>query len=505
MAGSGTDRAGDLGGFGRREKFFNEEQTEIEGGAGAAGSEQLAVGDDAFARENVGQFGRDGKVRGVAAAREEAGIMEYRGRGADGREPATRAGLVQHEGAHAGIGAEVFHAGAAGQEDAIEGFRFQGREGGVGVDCHSAAAGDVDAVAEGGERDVGAGAAKQIDRRRRLDLLEPVGKQGEHGGHGSNVRPDRARATLQRACDGAIRPDSAGHMDSFAGKRLVIFGCGYVGAAVARWGASVGLNVTALTRNAATALLLREVGVHSVVADLATERWHDQIEAAPEFALNCVSSGGGGTEAYRHSYLAGMQSILAWAVARGPIGALVYTGSTSVYPQGEGARVDEAAPTAGAGERAQILLEAETALRTASRAARRWFVLRLAGIYGPGRHHLLEQVRAGEVSGRGDVHLNLIHRDDIAASVAACFAAGPEVASGVFNLADDGAATKAEIVGWLAGQLQLPAPRFTGEPAGGRRALTPDRIIVNERARTVLGWRPRYATFRDGYASLLSR
>lgn len=297
------------------------------------------------------------------------------------------------------------------------------------------------------------------------------------------------------------RPD----MNSLNGKRLVIFGCGYVGAAVARWASTVGLQVTALTRNTETAVLLREQEVEAVVADLASDAWHDEIAGAPEFALNCVSSGGGGAEAYRHSYVDGMRSIVAWARARGRVGTLVYTSSTSVYPQGDGAVVDEETPAGAMTDRAQVLLDAEALLRSSSDACARWFVLRLAGIYGPGRHHLLEQVRAGEVAGVGTHHLNLIHRDDIAAAIAACFTAPPAVANEVFNLADDGSTRKSDIVTWLAAELGLAPPRFTGEPAGGRRSVTPDRVIANGKAKTMLGWQPRYPTFRDGYGSLLSR
>lgn len=294
-------------------------------------------------------------------------------------------------------------------------------------------------------------------------------------------------------------------MDSLAGKRLVVFGCGYVGAAVARWGDAAGLEVTALTRNPATALLLREVGLHTVVADLAGTTWHDEIPGAPEFVVNCVSSGGGGIEACRHSYLGGMESILTWARAKGRVGTFVYTSSTSVYPQGDGAGVDETSPATARSDRAQVLLETEAQVQAASEAADRRFILRLAGIYGPGRHHLLEQVRAGEVSGRGEHHLNLAHRDDIVDAIAACLTAPAVEAGGVFNVADDGPATRTEVVEWLATTLGVPPPRFTGEPAAGRSMATPDRLILNAKARARLGWRPRYATFREGYAKMLSR
>jgi nucleoside-diphosphate-sugar epimerase len=269
--------------------------------------------------------------------------------------------------------------------------------------------------------------------------------------------------------------------------------------------------VTTLTRNAERAAALAALGAEAIVADLEGEAWHGRVAGGVEFVANCVSAGGGGLAGYRRSYVEGMASILAWARARGAAGTLVYTSSTSVYPQDGGVTVDETAPTQEAGERAQLLLEAEAQLHAPEKMAApavlpcsRWFILRLAGIYGPGRHHLLEQVRAGEMAGRGDYHLNLIHRDDIVAALWAALGAPPKVANEIFNVADDGAASKGEIATWLAAQLGGPAPRFTGEPAAGRRTVTPDRIIANTKLKTMLGWWPSYPTFREGYREILT-
>ncbi len=293
--------------------------------------------------------------------------------------------------------------------------------------------------------------------------------------------------------------------ENYSGKRLIVFGCGYVGAEVARRAVTRGLAVTALTRNAAQAVALRAEGIDVVVAELAGDTWHRQIGGGADFVLNCVSSGGGGIEGYRRSYLEGMASILVWAQSRGAAGTMVYTGSTSVYGQGGGARIDETATADGAGERGGILRETENLLRANNGVCARWFVLRLAGIYGPARHHLLEQVRSGVVAGLGDYRLNLIYRDDICTEGWAAFAAPALVGSEVINLADDAAATKAEITTWLAAQLGVPPPRFTGVPAEGRRDMTPDRVIVNAKAKAMLGWRPEYPTFREGYGKILSR
>jgi len=297
-----------------------------------------------------------------------------------------------------------------------------------------------------------------------------------------------------------MSPDAHGF---FSGKHLVILGCGYLGGEIARQAAARGLRVTALTRNGEKAAGLRAAGVTAVVAEIADNAWHAEIGPA-DFALNCVSSGGGGVEAYRRSYLTGMKSVLAWAGAQGLVGRLVYTSSTSVYPQDGGVRVDETSPVAGRDERTAVLVETEQRLRASLGAAPSRVLLRLAGIYGPGRTHLLQQVQFGEVSGTPAHHLNLIHRDDACAAIWAALGAPATMTDGLFNVVDDGAATKAEITAWLATQLGVPQPRFTGEPAGGR-APAPDRIILNDRLKAALGWRPAFPSYREGYAKLLSR
>lgn len=311
---------------------------------------------------------------------------------------------------------------------------------------------------------------------------------------------------------------------SGAARRVVIFGAGYVGGALARRALAQGWRVVALTRNETTAAELRAAGAEVVLAELASETWW----RAPELAGGAdrvavtVAAGGGGAAGYRSSYVDGLRSVIGWGAGLraggGATGPLIYTSSTSVYPQDGGVRVTEADPVGGEAETTRALIEAERIaggwhVATGSSAV----VLRLAGIYGPGRVHLVEQVRSGEVSGRPDVHLNLIHRDDILTAMEATWdlaerrsgvggggAGGRGEGPAVLNIADEGAATKGEVVAWLAERLGVPMPRFTGLPAGGRRALTPDRIIDATRARDALGWRLRYRDFRDGYRSVLS-
>jgi nucleoside-diphosphate-sugar epimerase len=298
-------------------------------------------------------------------------------------------------------------------------------------------------------------------------------------------------------------------MHALQGKRLVIFGCGYVGSAVARATLAAGAQVEALTRNPAKAAALRTMGLAKViVAELSSAGWHQQLAGGPDFAVDCVSAGGG-PDGYRQSYVAGMQSILAWATTGGaPVGTLVYTSSTSVYPQGDGATVDESVPAEGGTSNGRTIRESELLLRDApAGAVRRHFILRLAGIYGPDRHHLLDQLRTGVamLGGSGAHRLNLAHRDDIVAAIFACLSAPPAVANEIFNVADTAPAKREEVVRWLANRLGRPMPTFDDGTTTRRGGLPmPDRVISSAKIQRVLDWRPQFPDYRAGFEKLLS-
>lgn len=296
----------------------------------------------------------------------------------------------------------------------------------------------------------------------------------------------------------------------FKGKSLVVFGCGYVGKALVRQALERGLQVTALTRNPQIADELESMGpVRVVCAELDSEMWHGEISPEQDLVVNCVSSAGGGLEGYRKSYVEGNRSILKWT-AGGRVGTFVYTSSTSVYPQSGGETVDEAASTTGVSERGGILLEAENLIKENAKVFECWFILRLAGIYGPGRHYLLDQLRAGELvfAGSGEHTLNLIHRDDICAALWAALEAPEAIRNEIFNVADDNPRPKCELVEWLARELQAGKPAFNPDKVSIRRrtagGVIPDRRISNAKLKRVLGWEPEFPSFKEGYTSILN-
>lgn len=289
---------------------------------------------------------------------------------------------------------------------------------------------------------------------------------------------------------------------------VMIFGCGYVGTALAKRLLQAGVRVGVLTRNAEKAAALRALGVSEVLeANLDDTAWHTQLKGAYRAVVNCVSSAGGGLAGYEKSYVQGQRSILQWCRSS-HVERYLYTSSTSVYPQDGGVVVDESADTSEAPATGQVLLRAEQLIADSADLFEFWYVFRLAGIYGPGRHYLLNLLREGTevIPGSGDHHLNLIHLDDIVGALVKGLSG--HAPSGTYNLADDHAATKQQLVNWLAEQLKVRPPRFDPELSSSRLqrrgGRMPDRIISNHKARQSFDWVPARASFREGYAHLLS-
>ena len=293
-------------------------------------------------------------------------------------------------------------------------------------------------------------------------------------------------------------------------KSVVIFGCGYVGTALAEALLAAGVRVGALTRNAATAQQLRDLGLHQVVvADLDSDAWHSLLSEPYEAVVNCVSSAGGGIDGYRKSYLEGQRSILKWTEGRA-IRAYLYTSSTSVYPQDDGQAVDETADTAEAPETGQVLLASERLLADAAASFGCWYVFRLAGIYGPDRHYLLDLLHSGAsvIPGSGDYFLNLIHRDDIVRAIGSALANASPRHSGIYNVADGHPPTKAQLAQWLAEALGLAPPRFDPDAVSSRLQRRGGRMVSRQISSAKLlhslSWQPRLKDFRDGYRALLA-
>jgi nucleoside-diphosphate-sugar epimerase len=174
---------------------------------------------------------------------------------------------------------------------------------------------------------------------------------------------------------------------------------------------------------------------------------------------------------------------------------LSYLSSTGVYGDTGGAWVDESAAI-GTGRRSARAV-----------ADRDWLslgahVFRLPGIYGPGRSPL-ERVASGaayRVDLPGQV-FSRIHVDDIVAAVIASF----DAPAGAYNIADDLPASQDQVMTYAAGLIGAPLPPIVplvSLSASARAFYSENRRVANGRAKRLLGWRPRYPTYREGLRAL---
>lgn len=202
-------------------------------------------------------------------------------------------------------------------------------------------------------------------------------------------------------------------------------------------------------------------------------------------------------------------SALGGAIAGAPhLAAIVYLSTIGLYGDHGGAWVDETTVPSPVSLRSRARLAAEQAWQGLSaRAERPVAILRLAGIYGPGRNPLINLARGGtrRIVKPGQV-FNRIHVTDIAQAIDAAFA---RRADGVFNVADDEPAAGDEVLAFaaeLAGFALPPVVAFD-EAAKTMTAMAlsfygENKRVSNVRLKRDLGVALAFPTYREGMTAL---
>lgn len=276
--------------------------------------------------------------------------------------------------------------------------------------------------------------------------------------------------------------------------RTLIIGCGYVGSALARLLAERGHDVWGLRR--------------SPVSESGGMRWLRGDVLAPEslafpealdHVVYAISADASNEEAYRAAYVTGLRNVLEGLQRAGQSPRVVFVSSTGVYHQDDGTWLDESSPTQPRGFSGRLLLEGESLLHAALLPG---VVIRLSGIYGPGRSRTVDSVRYGtarRVRGSNAV-LNHIHRDDCAGAIAHILSL-PEPAP-LYLGTDSEPALKNEVLCWVARQLGMPDPPEVEREGEGGIQRGGHRFYSNQRL-SESGYVFRYPSYREGYGALL--
>ena len=185
---------------------------------------------------------------------------------------------------------------------------------------------------------------------------------------------------------------------------------------------------------------------------------------------------------------------------------ILYLSTIGVYGDRGGEWVDETALPAPKSERSTVRVHAEKAWSTLARdPTKTVHVLRLSGIYGPGRNALvnLASGKARRLNKPGQV-FNRIHAEDIARACAALIA--HEGRSDVWNVTDDEPAPPQDVIAFAAEMMGIAPPP---EQAFDTADLTPmARSFYGENKRCSngkikqIGMEFAYPTYREGIAAL---
>jgi len=275
--------------------------------------------------------------------------------------------------------------------------------------------------------------------------------------------------------------------------RALIAGSGYVGTRLSELLAEQGHEVFALRRGDAAP----PRGVTAVRASLLRPEELTPQRRRYDWLFFTAGPDAISEEAYRQTFVRGLGNVLD---AFGDDSArVVLVSSTAVYGQTSGEAVDETSVTEPTHFSGKVLLEAEALLAERRRDA---VVLRLGGIYGPGRSSMLDAVRRGAatwVEGEESV-VNRFHRDDCAGALLhlACLDSPDRVYLGV----DDAPASRREVLAFIAAEVGAPPPRAVPRPSEPRRRAMTHKRCSNARL-VASGYRLRYPTYREGYRSLI--
>lgn len=284
-------------------------------------------------------------------------------------------------------------------------------------------------------------------------------------------------------------------------KPVTIVGCGYVGKRLAGQLKRDGRDVLGLVRTQPSAQALEAGGIAAAVVDLDRPPGSSPTRDG-HFVYMVPPPPSGNTDPRIRAWLEGLHTAP---------GKIVYLSSTAVYGNQHGAIVTEQSETRPSSGRGLRRLDAEQALREyGARSGTAVRILRVPGIYGPGRLPL-ERISTGQpvpapaTTGPG----NRIHADDVAgACLAALDYAGPVE---IFNIGDGEHASMGEYFLRVARLAGLPPPPQL--PLGDllprvspamREFLTDSRQVDVSLMLDELGYRPAYADLDAGIAASLS-
>jgi nucleoside-diphosphate-sugar epimerase len=261
-----------------------------------------------------------------------------------------------------------------------------------------------------------------------------------------------------------------------------------------------GGSVCAVTRSAERGSAMRTSGIEPLVADILVPETlkglprADTVLFAVGYDRNCGHS-------IRQLYFDGLRNVLEHLPTE--IARFIYVSSTGVYGQSGDVWVDEQSPCEPTREGGRACWQAEQLLRS-DRLGQQTIILRMAGIYGPGRIPRRRELQAGAaIEAPSAGYLNLIHVDDAASAVIA--AEQQAVPPALYCVSDGHPVVRGDYFRELAALLGAPEPTFAlprrDAPAAQRASAS--KRVSNRRMVAELQFERLYPSYREGLDAIV--
>jgi nucleoside-diphosphate-sugar epimerase len=240
--------------------------------------------------------------------------------------------------------------------------------------------------------------------------------------------------------------------------------------------------------------------IEGAATDLSTAEL-PRVPADTSAVVIAVAADAPTEEAYRTSYVNGVANVLG-ALDRDRVAPkrVLFVSSTAVYGGAGGGWIDESTTPEPTGFSGRVMRQAEELLlKRFDGTGTSPVVLRLGGIYGPGRTRLIDQVRTGTaVIPDQPRYTNRIHRDDAAGAIVHLLSM-PDVPAPVYLGVDNDPAELGDVLRFLAAELGLdvPPPGSLGDARGGNKRCSNDLLRGT-------GFSCKYPSFREGYRDILA-
>jgi nucleoside-diphosphate-sugar epimerase len=273
-------------------------------------------------------------------------------------------------------------------------------------------------------------------------------------------------------------------------ERVLLAGCGDLGLRVAQRLLARGDDVWALRRRPPVS---DDCGIHWLRGDLTQPESLHGLPAGITQLVYLPTPDRRDIAAYRATFVDGLRDLLG-TLGRVTLQRVLLVSSSAVYGEHGGGWVDEDTAAAPPGFNGAVLLEAEQWLAAQPPTS---IVLRLAGLYGPGRVQLLERLRAGRVAvPRTLPHwANRIHVDDAAAAIAHLLQLADPLP--LYLGVDDTPLPLDVLYDHLSALMGVPLAADGAAPNGiGSKRLSNARLRAS-------GFMAHWPDARDGYAGLL--